>query len=168
MTTASNPRETARSKSAANLIFSLQRMQGLGVRPASYSAIKSSTTSSLKRSEKSHTKKGMPNWAHTRRASIESSRVQHPREPVRSVPGIRESAKCTPTTSCPASTARAAATAESTPPLIAAKIFTEFPYKRWVRFRGDNKCEVLLYASYCMCAGSSQLSAVPALSVRQM
>ena len=46
--------------------------------------------------------------------------VQHPRDPVRSVPGIRLSARCTPTTSCPASTARAAATAESTPPLIAA------------------------------------------------
>ncbi len=32
------------------LIFSLQRRQGLGVRPASYSAMKSSTTSSRKRS----------------------------------------------------------------------------------------------------------------------
>src|SRR5690625_2209948 len=31
---------------------------------------------------------------------------------------------CTPTTSCPASTARAAATAESTPPLSAANTFT--------------------------------------------
>ena len=49
--------------------------------------------------------------------------VQHPREPVRRVPGIRESAKWTPTTSWPASTARAAATAESTPPDIAAKTF---------------------------------------------
>ena len=34
--------------------------------------------------------------------------------------GVCDSARCTPTTSCPASTARAAATAESTPPLIAA------------------------------------------------
>ena len=34
--------------------------------------------------------------------------------------GLRDSARCTPTTSCPASTARAAATAESTPPLMAA------------------------------------------------
>ena len=57
-------------------------------------------------------------------ASIESSIVQHPRLPVRSVPGIRLSARCTPTTSWPASTARAAATAESTPPLIAARTFT--------------------------------------------
>ncbi|BCW63766.1 hypothetical protein StoSoilB22_27390 [Arthrobacter sp. StoSoilB22] len=36
------------------------------------------------------------------------------------MPGIRDNARWTPTTSCPASTARAAATAESTPPLIAA------------------------------------------------
>ena len=50
--------------------------------------------------------------------------MQHPLAPVRRVPGIRESAKWTPTTSCPASTARAAATALSTPPLIAAKTFT--------------------------------------------
>src|SRR5437763_16103109 len=56
-----------------------------------------------------------------RRASWESSIVQHPREPVRKVPGLADNARCTPTTSCPASTARAAATAESTPPLIAAK-----------------------------------------------
>src|SRR5438128_9052883 len=56
-----------------------------------------------------------------RRASCESSIVQHPREPVRKVPGLADNARCTPTTSCPASTARAAATAESTPPLIAAR-----------------------------------------------
>src|SRR3954469_6187082 len=56
-----------------------------------------------------------------RRASCESSIVQQPRDPVRKVPGLADSARCTPTTSCPASTARAAATAESTPPLIAAK-----------------------------------------------
>lgn len=41
-----------------------------------------------------------------------------------------ESAKCTPTTSCPASTARAAATAESTPPLIAASIRMRPVYER--------------------------------------
>lgn len=56
-------------------------------------------------------------------ASIESSIVQQPLEPVRSVPGIRDRARCTPTTSWPASTALAAATAESTPPDIAAKTF---------------------------------------------
>lgn len=56
-------------------------------------------------------------------ASIESSMVQHPLEPVRKVPEFLERAKCTPTTSWPASTARAAATAESTPPDMAAKTF---------------------------------------------
>ena len=55
-----------------------------------------------------------------RRASCESSTVQHPRAPERYFWGFFESAKCTPITSCPASFARAAATAESTPPLIAA------------------------------------------------
>ena len=64
-----------------------------------------------------------------RQASRESSMVQQPRLPVRSVPGIRLRARCTPTTSWPASTARAAATAESTPPLIAASTFmSSFPY----------------------------------------
>ena len=46
---------------------------------------------------------------------------QQPREPVRSVPGAEDSARCTPTTSCPASTILAAATEESTPPLIATR-----------------------------------------------
>ena len=55
-----------------------------------------------------------------RRASCESSMVQQPRAPERYFCGLEESAKCTPITSWPASTARAAATAESTPPLIAA------------------------------------------------
>ena len=58
-----------------------------------------------------------------RRASCESSMVQHPRAPERYFCGLDESAKCTPMTSCPASTARAAATAESTPPLMAAISF---------------------------------------------
>ena len=55
-----------------------------------------------------------------RRASCESSIVQHPRAPDRYFCGLAESARCTPITSCPSSTARAAATAESTPPDIAA------------------------------------------------
>src|SRR6476659_5810548 len=46
--------------------------------------------------------------------------VQHPRALSRRVAAFWLSARCTPTTSCPASTIRAAATAESTPPLIAA------------------------------------------------
>ena len=55
-----------------------------------------------------------------RRASRESSMVQQPRAPVRKDCGLAESARWTPVTSCPASTARAAATAESTPPDMAA------------------------------------------------
>ena len=62
-----------------------------------------------------------------RRASWESSMVQHPRAPLRYFCGLEERAKCTPMTSCPASTARAAATAESTPPLMAAMIFMNAP-----------------------------------------
>ena len=45
-----SPAPSARSSTAANLIFSLQRRHGLGVRPAAYSPMKSSTTSSWKRS----------------------------------------------------------------------------------------------------------------------
>ena len=56
-----------------------------------------------------------------RRASRASSRVQQPRAPVRNDFGLLDSARCTPVTSCPASAARAAATAESTPPDIAAR-----------------------------------------------
>src|SRR6478752_5003677 len=62
----------------------------------------------------------MPSTSATRRASPASSMVQHPRALSRSVAAFWLSARCTPTTSCPASTIRAAATAESTPPLIAA------------------------------------------------
>src|SRR5690625_2031252 len=64
--------------------------------------------------------------AAARRASEASSIVQQPRDPARIWSRLRDSAICTPTTSCPASTARAAATAESTPPLKAAKTFTLF------------------------------------------
>ncbi len=53
--TASKPRAMARSRTAANLIFSLQRTHGLGVRPAAYSATKSSTTSAWNRSAMSQT-----------------------------------------------------------------------------------------------------------------
>src|SRR4051812_6459486 len=55
-----------------------------------------------------------------RRASLESSIVQQPRAPVRYDFGLRDSARWTPVTSWPASAARAAATAESTPPDMAA------------------------------------------------
>ena len=55
VTTASKPSASARSSTASNLIFSLQRRQGFGVRPAAYSATKSSTTSVWNRSARSQT-----------------------------------------------------------------------------------------------------------------
>src|SRR5689334_16688200 len=65
----------------------------------------------------------MPITSAARRASPASSFEQQPREPARSASGVWERARWTPTTSCPASCARAAATAESTPPDIAASTF---------------------------------------------
>ena len=53
--TASKPSASALSSRAENLIFSLQRRHGFGVRPASYSATKSSMTSRWKASAMSHT-----------------------------------------------------------------------------------------------------------------
>ena len=55
-----------------------------------------------------------------RRASLASSIVQQPRAPERYDAGLRDSARWMPVTSWPASAARAAATAESTPPDMAA------------------------------------------------
>src|SRR5688572_18650440 len=66
----------------------------------------------------------MPITSAARRASLASSMVQQPRAPDRYDAGLRESARCTPVTSWPASWARAAATAESTPPDMAAMTFT--------------------------------------------
>ena len=62
-----------------------------------------------------------------RRASLASSIVQQPRAPERYDCGLRDRARWMPVTSCPASAARAAATAESTPPDIAASTFTTPP-----------------------------------------
>src|SRR5215468_4142358 len=62
----------------------------------------------------------MPITSAARRASRASSSVQQPRAPLRYELGFRDKARCTPVTSCPASAALAAATAESTPPDIAA------------------------------------------------
>src|SRR5689334_4926665 len=62
----------------------------------------------------------MPITSAARRASLASSMVQQPRAPERYDAGLRDSARWMPVTSWPASTARAAATAESTPPDIAA------------------------------------------------
>src|SRR5690348_1105474 len=62
----------------------------------------------------------MPMTSAARRASRESSSVQQPRAPVRYERGLDDSARWTPVTSWPASAMRAAATAESTPPDMAA------------------------------------------------
>src|SRR5215472_762490 len=62
----------------------------------------------------------MPITSAARRASRASSSVQQPRAPVRYELGFRDRARCTPVTSYPASATLAAATAESTPPDIAA------------------------------------------------
>src|SRR5699024_7460068 len=62
-----------------------------------------------------------------RRASEASSIEQQPRDPFRCWARDRARAMCTPTTSCPASTARAAATAESTPPERAASTRIRMP-----------------------------------------
>src|SRR5215475_12538075 len=64
----------------------------------------------------------MPITSAARRASLASSSVQQPRAPVRYELGLRDKARCTPVTSWPASAALAAATAESTPPDMAARM----------------------------------------------
>src|SRR5947209_11997236 len=60
-----------------------------------------------------------------RRASRASSSEQQPRAPSRNDAGDGDNARCTAVTSYPASTARAAATAESTPPDRAASTFID-------------------------------------------
>src|SRR5688500_15608927 len=69
----------------------------------------------------------MPMTSAARRASRASSRVQQPRAPLRNDCGLLDSARCTPVKSWPASCARAAATAESTPPDIAASTLIRGP-----------------------------------------
>src|SRR6476469_3559866 len=69
----------------------------------------------------------MPITSAARRASLLSSMVQQPRAPERYDAGLRDSARWIPVTSWPASAARAAATAESTPPDIAARTFMRSP-----------------------------------------
>src|SRR3954465_14623362 len=64
----------------------------------------------------------MPITSAARRAPLASSAVQQPRAPERYDAGLRDRARWMPVTSWPASTARAAATAESTPPDMAATI----------------------------------------------
>src|SRR6478736_2235699 len=69
----------------------------------------------------------MPITSAARRASLASSMVQQPRAPERYDAGLRDSARWIPVTSWPASTARAAATAESTPPDMAAMTLMSAP-----------------------------------------
>src|SRR3954454_11225220 len=66
----------------------------------------------------------MPITSAARRASLASSMVQQPRAPERYDAGLRDRARWMPVTSWPASAALAGATAESTPPDMAARIFT--------------------------------------------
>src|SRR5215211_8706356 len=63
----------------------------------------------------------MPRVSATRRASSASARVQQPLPWTWRWPGVSASFRWTPVTSQPASTASAAATDESTPPLIATR-----------------------------------------------
>src|SRR5262245_59381982 len=62
----------------------------------------------------------MPITSAARLASLASSSVQQPRAPVRYDRGLADRARWTPVTSWPAEVALAAATAESTPPDMAA------------------------------------------------
>src|SRR6266568_6022033 len=68
----------------------------------------------------------MPITSAARLASLASSSVQRPRAPVRYERGFMDSARWTPVTSWPASAALAAATAESTPPDMAASTRSRF------------------------------------------
>src|SRR6266511_4021156 len=79
----------------------------------------------------------MSSTSAARRASRASSSVQQPRAPLRYVFGLRASARWPPVTSYPASTARTAATAESTPPDIAASTLTGSSLARAARAGRD-------------------------------
>src|SRR6187402_293834 len=83
-----------------------------------------------------------------RRASLESSMEQHPRLPVRNSSRLRLRAMCTPTTSWPASLARAAATAESTPPDSAARTFTASRVREPRAVPGSGGIRDLVYARF--------------------
>src|SRR3954469_2403866 len=72
----------------------------------------------------------MPMTSAARRASRASSGGQPPRSPVGKDLGLLDRARCTPVTSWPAETARAAATALSTPPDMAARTFIALSLQR--------------------------------------
>src|SRR5829696_7103036 len=73
----------------------------------------------------------MPRVSATRRASSASARVQQPLPCTWRCSGVSASFRCTPVTSHPAATASAAATDESTPPLIATSTWplTALPHR---------------------------------------
>ena len=127
-----SPSASALSSTAANLIFSLQRRHGFGVRPGGVlgdEVVDDVLRGTARRGPRRRT--GCRCTSAARRASRASSSVQQPRAPVRNDCGLLDSARCTPVTSWPASTARAAATAESTPPDIAARTLTRLRASPW-------------------------------------
>src|SRR5439155_403689 len=96
---------------------SLHRTQGLGVRPARCSAKKSASTVRENRSLMSTTSNSNPTSSATARASDSACGPQHPW----STPSRCTSFRCDPRTRYPCSCSSAAATEESTPPLIATR-----------------------------------------------
>ena len=112
------PMRSANSASAANRNDPLQRMHGLGVRPARKPATNSSTTSWWNSSRRSRPTCGTPSAWQAARAARTDCGEQQARSPS-GAPGSIHSRRVTPTGSRPASTAFSSATAESTPPDIA-------------------------------------------------
>ena len=99
------------------MIRLLQCTHGFGVRPRTYSATKSSITSP-NASARFSTYSGTSSVSAARRASEASCGVQHPRDASADAAAVPRHMN-TPVTSYPSSLSSAAATAESTPPLIA-------------------------------------------------
>ena len=120
-TTASKPSASARSSTAANLIFSLQRRHGLGVRPRGVLGdevvdhVVGEPLGQVPDVERDAEHVGGPAGV----AGVLQRAAAARTGPVRAA-GSRTAPGGRPVTSCPASTARAAATAESTPPDMAA------------------------------------------------
>ena len=98
----------------------MQRTHGFGVRPAAWSARNGATTPAANASRRSSVRCGRPiRWA-TARASRTAWAEQH--DASASLAGSRHSSSVTQTASRPARAASSAATAESTPPLMATSV----------------------------------------------
>ena len=110
----------ARSSIASKRTRPLQRTHGLGVRPAASSSTKSSTTSLRKPSRTSSVTCGSPILCASARAPVTACGEQQLFVP--SVPGSDHSSSVTAIASWPLSSASWAATALSTPPLIAISV----------------------------------------------